>query len=96
MSDRRPGPPGIMHFGLPPRFRRNVRVAIDIAPEAIGEDVSAHARATVVSWQWFYPKDTPRRGAIVEKASKTPKRSRPDDCRSAPTNCDRALHDIRT
>ena len=30
----------IMHFGLPPRFNKNVRIVqLDISPEAIGQNV---------------------------------------------------------
>ena len=71
----------IMHFGLPPRFNRNVRIVqVDISPEAISQNVPAEVglvgdgRAIVgqmnkalAGRQWFYPKDTPWHAAIAEK-----------------------------
>src|SRR6201989_747166 len=73
----------IFHFGLPPRFAKDVKVIQpDIAPEEIG-----HNKATEValvgdgkaivgqlnqalgSRQWFYPKETPWRQAISKKSA---------------------------
>ena len=81
----------IFHFGLPPRFAKDVKVIqLDIAPEEIG-----HNRATEVALvgdgkaivgqlnkalanrQWFHPKDTPWRQALTKKPTRTPQRSSP-------------------
>jgi len=99
----------IMHFGMPPRFNRKVRIVqLDIAAEAIGQNVPAEVglvgdgRAVVgqinkalASRQWFYPKDTPWRAAIAEKAAANAKQIQPMiDDNSTPTNYYRALKDI--
>ena len=99
----------IMHFGMPPRFNKNVRIVqLDIAPEAISQNVPAEValvgdgRAIVGQLnkalegrQWFYPKDTPWHKAIVEKSAANAKQiqSMIDD-NSAPTNYYRAFKDI--
>ena len=63
----------IMHFGLPPRFNKNVRIIqLDIAPEAIGQNVPAEValvgdgkaivgqlNKALEKREWVYPKDTP-------------------------------------
>ncbi len=99
----------IMHFGLPPRFNRRVRIVqLDLAAEAISQNVPAEValvgdgRAVVgqlnkalANRQWFYPKDTPWRAAIAEKAAANARQIQPmldDD--SVPTNYYRALKDI--
>jgi 2-hydroxyacyl-CoA lyase 1 len=99
----------IMHFGLPPRFNKKVRVVqLDISPEAISNNVPAEValvgdgRAIVgqlnkalTNRQWFYPKDTPWRAAIAEKAAGNAKQIQPMiDDNSTPTNYYRALKDI--
>jgi 2-hydroxyacyl-CoA lyase 1 len=99
----------IMHFGLPPRFNRKVRIVqLDIAAEAISQNVPAEValvgdgRAVVgqinkalASRQWFYPKDTPWRAAIADKAAANAKQIQPMiDDNSTPTNYYRALKDI--
>jgi 2-hydroxyacyl-CoA lyase 1 len=99
----------IMHFGLPPRFNRKVRIVqLDIAAEAISQNVPAEValvgdgRAVVgqlnkalAGRQWFYPKDTPWRAAIAEKAAANAKQIKPMiEDESAPTNYYRALKDI--
>ncbi len=99
----------IMHFGLSPRFNRKVRIVqLDIAAEAISQNVPAEValvgdgRAVVgqinkalASRQWFYPKDTPWRAAIAEKAAANAKQIQPMiDDKSVPTNYYRALKDI--
>lgn len=99
----------IMHFGQPPRFNRKVRIVqLDIAPEAIGNNVPTEValvgdgRAVVGQLnralgtrQWFYPKDTPWRAALAQKAADNAKsiQSMIDDD-SAPTNYYRAFKDI--
>ena len=99
----------IMHFGLPPRFNKKVRIVqLDISPEAISNNVPAEValvgdgRAIVgqlnqalTNRQWFYPKDTPWRSAIAEKTAANAKQIQPMiDDNSAPTNYYRALKDI--
>jgi 2-hydroxyacyl-CoA lyase 1 len=100
----------IMHFGLPPRFKKAVRIIqLDIAPEAIGNNaptevallgdgkaVVAQLNAALKKRQWFYPDGTQWRKAIHEAAEKNAKQiqSQIDD-NSAPTNYYRALKDIR-
>ncbi|MBN9563748.1 MAG: oxalyl-CoA decarboxylase [Alphaproteobacteria bacterium] len=100
----------IMHFGLPPRFNRNVRIVqLDIAAEAIGNNVPAEValvgdgravlgqiNRALDDRQWFYPKDTPWRAAIAEKAAENARAIAPMiNDESAPTNYYRALRDIR-
>jgi 2-hydroxyacyl-CoA lyase 1 len=99
----------IMHFGLPPRFNKKVRIVqVDIAPEAISQNVPAEVglvgdgRAIVgqmnkalTNRQWFYPKDTPWHAAIAEKSAANAKQIQPmidDD--SSPLNYYRAFKDI--
>jgi len=99
----------IMHFGLPPRFNKKVRVVqLDISPEAIGNNVPAEVglvgdgkaivgqfNKALTDRQWFYPKDTPWRAAIAEKSAANAKQIQPMiDDNSTPTNYYRALKDI--
>jgi 2-hydroxyacyl-CoA lyase 1 len=99
----------IMHFGLPPRFNKKVRIVqLDIAPEAISQNVPAEVglvgdgRAIVgqlnkalESRQWFYPRDTPWRAAIAEKSAANARQIKPMiDDNSTPTNYYRAFRDI--
>ena len=81
----------IMHFGLPPRFNKKVRIVqLDISPEAISQNVPAEVglvgdgRAIVgqlnkalENRQWFYPKDTPWRAAIAEKSAANARQIQP-------------------
>ncbi len=99
----------IMHFGLPPRFNKKVRIVqLDISPEAISQNVPAEValvgdgkaivgqmNTALKNRQWFYPKDTPWRAAIAEKSAANAKQiqSMIDD-NSAPTNYYRAFRDI--
>ncbi len=100
----------IMHYGLPPRFNRNVRIVqLDIAAEAIGNNVPAEValvgdgravlgqiNRALDDRQWFYPKDTPWRAAIAEKSAENARAIAPMiNDESAPTNYYRALRDIR-
>jgi 2-hydroxyacyl-CoA lyase 1 len=99
----------IMHFGLPPRYAKDVRfIQLDIAPETIGQNVAAEVGLVgdgkaIVSQinqalekrEWVYPKDTPWRSSIAEKAAANAKQIAPqlaDD--SAPANYYRALKDV--
>jgi 2-hydroxyacyl-CoA lyase 1 len=99
----------IMHFGRPPRFNKDVRIVqLDIAPEAISQNVPAEValvgdgkaivgqmNKALADRQWFYPKDTPWHAAIAEKSAANAKQIQAmidDD--SAPTNYYRAFRDI--
>ena len=99
----------IMHFGLPPRFSKNVRVVqIDIAPEAISQNVPAEValvgdgkaivgqmNRALESFEWFYPENAPWHKALAEKAAANAKQIQPMiDDESAPTNYYRAFRDI--
>lgn len=73
----------IMHFGLPPRFNKDVRIVqLDVSAEEIGANVPTEVALVgdgkaVVSQlnkaledrQWFYPAETDWRGALAEKAA---------------------------
>ena len=99
----------IMHFGLPPRFNKKVRIIqLDISAEAISQNVVAEValvgdgkaivgqlNKALESRQWFYPKDTPWHAAIAQKSAANAKQiqSMIDD-NSAPTNYYRAFKDI--
>ena len=99
----------IMHFGLPPRFNRNVRIVqVDIAPESISQNVPAEVglvgdgkaivgqmNKALANRQWFYPKDMPWRAAIAEKAADNARQIQPMiEDNSAPMNYYRAFKDI--
>ncbi len=99
----------IMHFGLPPRFNKNVRIVqVDIAPEAISQNVPAEVglvgdgkaivgqmNKALAGRQWFYPKDTPWHAAIAEKSAANAKQIQPMiDDNSSPLNYYRAFKDI--
>jgi 2-hydroxyacyl-CoA lyase 1 len=73
----------IMHFGLPPRYNKDVRVIqLDIEPEAMHQNKSAEVALVgdgkaivgqlnqgLTQRQWFYPKETPWRAAITKKSA---------------------------
>jgi 2-hydroxyacyl-CoA lyase 1 len=99
----------IMHFGLPPRFNKNVKIVqLDISPEAISQNVAAEVpllgdgkaivgqlNKALENRQWFYPKDTPWHKAIAEKSEANAKQIAPQAADdSAPTNYYRAFKDI--
>jgi len=100
----------IMHFGLPPRFSKDVRIVqLDISPEAIGHNVPAEValvgdgkaivgqlNQALEGRQWFYPSDTAWHAAIAEKSAQNAEAIRPMvEDDSTPTNYYRALKDIR-
>ena len=100
----------IMHFGLPPRFSKDVRVIqLDLHPEEIGTNVPTEValpgdgRAVVAqlnealkSRQWFYPDDAAWRSALAESAAKNQTTIAPMlDDDAVPMNYYRALRDIR-
>ena len=73
----------IMHFGLPPRYNKDVRVIqLDIEPEAMhqnkpaevalvgdGKAIVGQLNQALGTRQWFYPKETPWRAAIAKKSA---------------------------
>ncbi len=99
----------IMHYGLPPRFNKKVRIVqLDISPEAIGNNVPTEValvgdgkaivgqlNKALTNRQWFYPSDTPWHKAITEKATANAQSIQPMiDDNTAPTNYYRAFKDI--
>ena len=73
----------IMHFGLPPRFNKNVRIVqLDIAAEQIGQNaptevalvgdgkaIVGQLNKALGGRKWVYPKGTPWHTAIAEKTA---------------------------
>ena len=99
----------IMHFGLPPRFNKDVRIVqLDIKPEEIGTNVPAEValvgdgkaivgqlNKALDNRQWFYPAETDWRATLKEKAAANLEAVQPMiDDESAPTNYYRAYKDI--
>ncbi len=99
----------IFHFGLPPRFSKNVKVIqLDIAPEEIGHNKSTEValvgdgkaimtqlNKALVNRQWFHPKDTPWRQAISKKVAENAATIKPQvDDDTGPANYYRALRDV--
>ncbi len=100
----------IMHFGMSPRFSKDVRVIqLDAAAEEIGSNVPTEValvgdgkavvgqlNKALENRQWFYPAETDWRNAIAEKAAANQEMVQPmADDDSAPTNYYRAFKDIR-
>ena len=99
----------IFHFGLPPRFSKDVKVIqLDIAPEEIGHNkktevplvgdgkaIVGQLNKALASRQWFYPKDAPWRKLITQKAADNAEQIRPQiNDDAAPANYFRALRDV--
>ena len=99
----------IMHFGLPPRFKDDVRVVqLDVAAEEIGTNVPAEVallgdgKAVVGQLnqalderQWFYPAETAWRSQLKAKADANLEAVKPMiDDESSPMNYYRAYRDI--
>jgi 2-hydroxyacyl-CoA lyase 1 len=99
----------IFHFGLPPRFAKDVKVIqLDIAPEEIGHNkktdvalvgdgkaIMSQMNKAIAGRQWFYPKDTPWRTALAKKASDNAAQIKPQiDDDKGPANYYRALRDV--
>jgi len=99
----------IFHFGLPPRFAKDLKVIqLDIAPEEIGHNkktevplvgdgkaIMAQLNKALASRQWFYPKDTSWRKTITQKATDNAAQIRPQiNDDAAPANYFRALRDV--
>ena len=101
----------IMHFGLPPRFNKDVRIIqLDIAPETIGQNaptavglvgdgkaIVGQLNKALEKREWVYPKDAPWHGAIAEKAAANAAQIAPQLVDdAAPANYYRALKDVAT
>jgi 2-hydroxyacyl-CoA lyase 1 len=99
----------IMHFGLPPRYSKDVRVIqLDISPEAMhqnkpaevalvgdGKAIVGQLNQALASRQWFYPKETPWRAAIAKKSAENAAMIAPQkEDDSAPGNYYRLLRDV--
>jgi len=99
----------ILHFGLPPRFAKDVRVVqLDLSPEEIssnrqtevalvgdGKAVTAQLNEALSARQWFCPADTPWRETIAKKIDENQAAVAPMfDDDSAPMNYFRAYRDI--
>lgn len=99
----------IMHFGLPPRFNKDVRIVqLDISPEAISQNVPAEValvgdgkaivgqmNQALDNRQWFYPKEAAWHTALAEKAAGNAKQIQGMiEDDSAPANYYRAFRDI--
>ncbi|HTI78866.1 MAG TPA: thiamine pyrophosphate-binding protein [Acetobacteraceae bacterium] len=99
----------IMHFGLPPRYSKDVRVIqLDISPEAMhqnkpaevamvgdGKAIVGQLNQALQSRQWFYPKETPWRQAIAKKSAENAAMIQPQkDDNSAPGGYYRLLKDV--
>lgn len=99
----------IFHFGLPPRYAKDVKVIqLDIAPEEIGHNkptevalvgdgkaIMTQINKALVNRQWFHPKDTPWRQALTKKAAENAATIKPQvDDDQGPANYYRALRDV--
>ena len=100
----------IMHFGLPPRFSKDVRIIqLDACAEEISSNVPAEValvgdgRAVVAQLnraladrQWFYPVETQWRSQLAAKAEENLTAVQPMiDDNASPMNYYRAFKDIR-
>ena len=99
----------IFHFGLPPRYAKDVKVIqLDIAPEEIGHNkptevalvgdgkaIMAQVNKALANRQWFHPKDTPWRQALTKKAAENVATIKPQvDDDQGPAGYYRALRDV--
>ncbi len=99
----------IFHFGLPPRYAKDVKVIqLDIAPEEIGHNkptevalvgdgkaIMAQMNKALVNRQWFHPKDTPWRQALSKKSAENAASIKPQiDDDQGPAGYYRALRDV--
>ena len=99
----------IFHFGLAPRFDKNVKVIqLDIAPEEIGHNkptevalvgdgkaIVGQLNKALGNRQWFHPTDSPWRKALAKKASDNAASIKPQiDDDTGPANYYRALRDV--
>ena len=99
----------ILHFGLPPRFKPDMRlVQLDVAAEEIGANVPAEVallgdgkavdgqlNGALAQRQWFYPAETPWRALLRDKAQANLDAVQPMlEDDSSPMNYYRAYRDI--
>ncbi len=99
----------IFHFGLSPRFAKDVKVIqLDISPEEIGHNrktevplvgdgkaIMGQLNKALANRQWFHPQDTPWRKALTEKQAANAAQIKPQiDDDAAPANYYRALRDV--
>ena len=99
----------ILHFGLPPRFKPDLRlVQLDVAAEEIGANVPAEVallgdgkavvgqlNGALAQRQWFYPTETPWRALLRDKAQANLDAVQPMiEDDSSPMNYYRAYRDI--
>ena len=99
----------ILHFGLPPRFKPDLRlVQLDISAEEIGANVPAEVallgdgkavvgqlNGALAQRQWFYPTETPWRTLLRDKAQANLDAVQPMlEDDSSPMNYYRAYRDI--
>src|ERR1043165_4843220 len=99
----------ILHFGLPPRYAKDVRVVqLDIAPEEIGHNkptevalvgdgkaIVGQLNQALAGRQWFHPKDSAWRKALSKKVTENAATIKPQiDDDTGPANYYRALRDV--
>ena len=99
----------IFHFGLAPRFAKDVKVIqLDIAPEEIGHNkptevallgdgkaIMGQLNKALVNRQWFHPTDSAWRKALSKKVSENAAAIKPQiDDDASPANYYRALRDV--
>ena len=99
----------IFHFGLAPRFSKDVKVIqLDIAPEEIGHNkptevglvgdgkaIMTQINKALAGRQWFHPTDSPWRKALSKKAADNAASIKPQiDDDTGPANYYRALRDV--
>ncbi len=99
----------IFHFGLPPRFSKDVKVIqLDIAPEEIGHNkptevalvgdgkaIVGQLNKALGSRQWFHPTDSAWRKALAKKTAENAATIKPQiDDDTGPANYYRALRDV--
>jgi 2-hydroxyacyl-CoA lyase 1 len=100
----------ILHFGLPPRYSKNVRfIQLDIHPESMHQNKPAEVtllgdakaimqqlNTALAGRQWFYPKGTPWRDALAKKAADNAEMIKPQvEDNSSPGGYYRLFKDIR-
>jgi len=99
----------IFHFGLPPRFAKDVKVIqLDIAPEEIGHNkptevalvgdgkaIMSQLNKALAGRQWFHPTDSAWRKDLAKKVADNAATIKPQiDDDAAPANYYRALRDV--
>ena len=99
----------IFHFGLPPRYAKDVKIIqLDIAPEEIGHNkatqvplvgdgkaIVSQLNKALQNRQWFHAKDSPWRQAIAQKTAANAAQIKPQvDDESNPAGYYRALRDV--